>query len=375
MATIDSGEKNICDREKIVKEIAKTSESIRRKHRALKTGKMAEDIALEKHFKPIIEPLQKIVKNTVDKNPTLLVSKEEPKVDIPSELSFQTKKHEKMGRSKRKLESAFSDISLTMEPEQKKNILSDLPSSITSTPIDSAQPHHVESTKTLSDDNVFETEDESLEKILQHELHTSKGLQALQSQLGPLGQKYIIDCLSVDKEKKRTVDRVYGVYLSKEGMMLGDKYFDVDTNDNITIDQIKYQGTPGLYELIFRRLPDETLYTKDDMQKYKSILLATNAYRRNHVATDAISGNRGYKYKNIIAPLLSMIYGRKSGKGLPCTMALTQNKIDYVHWNDPNELVDRLRLLEASSRAGNNAHDNEILSIIEELREAGLIIN
>jgi len=49
--------------------------------------------------------------------------------------------------------------------------------------------------------------------------------------------------------------------------------------------------------------------------------------------------------------------------------------IDYVHWDDPNKLVDHLRLLDASHQAGNNAHDNEILSIIEELREASLIIN
>jgi translation initiation factor IF-2 len=55
-------------------------------------------------------------------------------------------------------------------------------------------------------------------------------------------------------------------------------------------------------------------------------------------------------------------------------MTLNNNKIDYIHWNDPNELVDRLRLLEASRQAGNNAHDNEILSIIEELYEAGIII-
>ncbi|XP_011688856.1 PREDICTED: uncharacterized protein K02A2.6-like [Wasmannia auropunctata] len=48
-------------------------------------------------------------------------------------------------------------------------------------------------------------------------------------------------------------------------------------------------------------------------------------------------------------------------------MTLTDNEIDYVHWDDPNELVDRLRLLDASRRVRNNAHDNEILSIIEEL--------
>jgi len=56
-------------------------------------------------------------------------------------------------------------------------------------------------------------------------------------------------------------------------------------------------------------------------------------------------------------------------------MTLNDNKIDYVHWNDPNELVDRLRLLDVSRRADNNAHNNEILSIIEELYEAGIIIN
>jgi len=59
----------------------------------------------------------------------------------------------------------------------------------------------------------------------------------------------------------------------------------------------------------------------------------------------------------------------------PQTMTLTNNTVDYVHWDDPNELVDRLRLLDASRNAENNAHENEILSIIEELCEAGLIIN
>jgi len=56
-------------------------------------------------------------------------------------------------------------------------------------------------------------------------------------------------------------------------------------------------------------------------------------------------------------------------------MILNDNAIDYVHWDDTNKLVDRLRLLDASHRAGNNTHDNEILSIIAELREADLIIN
>lgn len=45
----------------------------------------------------------------------------------------------------------------------------------------------------------------------------------------------------------------------------------------------------------------------------------------------------------------------------------------YTYWNDPNELVDRLRLLISSTSAGHSGHQNEIVSIIEELREANII--
>jgi len=45
----------MCEHEKIAKEIEKTSELIRKKYRALKTGRIEEDIALNRHFKPIIK--------------------------------------------------------------------------------------------------------------------------------------------------------------------------------------------------------------------------------------------------------------------------------------------------------------------------------
>jgi len=65
----------------------------------------------------------------------------------------------------------------------------------------------------------------------------------------------------------------------------------------------------------------------------------------------------------------------KKGKGmLPHTMLVSRgHKTDYVYWDDPNELVDRLQLLAASYQAGNKSHTNEIMSMLEELREAGLI--
>jgi len=58
-----------------------------------------------------------------------------------------------------------------------------------------------------------------------------------------------------------------------------------------------------------------------------------------------------------------------SGSGISVKL----QKHNLVYWNDPNELVSRLRLLLASQAAGNTGVSNEILSIYEELLEAGLI--
>jgi len=53
-------------------------------------------------------------------------------------------------------------------------------------------------------------------------------------------------------------------------------------NDFVIVDKAKYRGTPGLYELIFKRIP--VIYIKDVKQMYKSILLKTNV----HMNYDAI---------------------------------------------------------------------------------------
>ena len=43
----------------------------------------------------------------------------------------------------------------------------------------------------------------------------------------------------------------------------------------------------------------------------------------------------------------------------------TNVPFDYIYWDDPNELVNRLQLLYASQQSGNDVHNNEIISIIE----------
>ena len=70
-----------------------------------------------------------------------------------------------------------------------------------------------------------------------------------------LEQKYVNILLD---DRENAIDYVYGVYLSENSMMLSDKYFDVNTNDFVIVDGVNYKDTPGLYELIFKRIPDDT---------------------------------------------------------------------------------------------------------------------
>lgn len=63
-----------------------------------------------------------------------------------------------------------------------------------------------------------------------------------------------------------------------------------------------------------------------------------------------------------------------TGFGLtPDQLTVTNQKPGYIYWDDVNELVNRLRVLVSSKNAGHTSHDNEILSILEELREANII--
>ena len=90
--------------------------------------------------------------------------------------------------------------------------------------------------------------------------------------MDPLGQKYVEAVLRGTRDKQKSdVDYVYGVYLHKDELMFSNKHFDVDDVDNIIIDNVRYVSTPGLYELIFKRIPGDLLYTGNDMNKYKSM--------------------------------------------------------------------------------------------------------
>ena len=76
-----------------------------------------------------------------------------------------------------------------------------------------------------------------------------------------LDQKYVEAVLRGMQDKENSIDYVYDVYLHKDGLIFGNKRFDVNDADNIITDIVRYVGTSALYELIF---PDDAFYTEDD---------------------------------------------------------------------------------------------------------------
>ena len=150
---------------------------------------------------------------------------------------------------------------------------------------------------------------------------------------------------------------------------IGDSPVEILDN-NITIKGKEYEGTPGLWELLIMKRPNNTIYTPEDLANYAKILHDTNAMKHNHNPKSMKpKSSKGQKYKEIIRPIWDDIYSGysylSSGNGVKT----------IVIPSDPNALIDRLDLLLASKQAGNTGVRNELVSICDELRRQNVIEN
>jgi len=98
----------------------------------------------------------------------------------------------------------------------------------------SATTVHPTMPESLANEDVFETTDDSLAVSIQNQLQNLEGQktlrETLREHLGTMSQKYVGAILTGDRESD--MDRMYGVYLDKDGIMFGNKRFDVDKEDN-----------------------------------------------------------------------------------------------------------------------------------------------
>ena len=312
---------NMENKRLMLDQIVKARENIRRKHLALKLGKeSAQEIIIE-NLKPITQPLKKIEK--------IVENLETPNYDentflqLPSSTPYKNKtKTLNLG-----FKTALSDeISKDEEKEEYDESVE-----ISDTFNDSSSPNKKENTMNISNYlNMFKIS--TLKKLL---------------------------------------DDVYGVRKMTDGTLkIGDADVKFDNNE-ILVGDSSYAITNGLLELIFKKNPAEKLVEPEDLKNFGKIIKSTNAHRKWYLPSEAIRSNTSKKYLNYVKKVINT-----SGDGvslLPKYMETNNSQIQYMHWDDPNELVERLKLLVAEREAGNNNHDNEIHSIIEELREAKFI--
>lgn len=346
------------------------SSVIRRKYRALKLGRTETDESLQRLFEPILNPLDKLVHHAeataTTASPSLL--RETSKIEYPKgstkDIGIQTKNGEEEEVVSRlpAIEISTPTAAKDMNPPSSGAELT--PGSEEVFLHDPEEEEKDERTDTLDDASILER---TLQVREAFRASTPSAVKEYLRDIPRLARNYIKGFLS---DTTNEYDISYGVHIdpATDKLYMGNKELDIGKNSELRIDEHTFAGTEGLYELIFKQKPKEYTVTDVDRSNYKKILDLTNVTRRGFDPTRQRKGSRGEKYRKIVKPT----FGRpkSSGQGFMINSIVAPQ---YVYFNDPNELVDRLRLLIASGLAGNDAHRNEIESIIEELKEGGYI--
>jgi hypothetical protein len=282
-------------KEEVVKEINELRKNIKRKHRALKQNISEGDELLEKTFKPISDPLRKLVEETKIANEEFVENIESKRLKrkieneddneatpvkrfISNPPQGVKRKRKVNVRHKLNYDSySDSDDGQNADNQTNKRI---------------AVPVEVENVE-MSENNPEETEMEVQQQVERHpavvdvyETQTS-GEQLLKTPEGRVLAKHYIEQNFNGKLAKeyfsklisgtKTIDHNYGVHVDGNEWKIGSKNLEID-NDDLIIDGKRYAGTRGLYELIFMNNPNEYVYDENDLTNYGNILFDTNVF-------------------------------------------------------------------------------------------------
>lgn len=335
------------------KDLLVLSDIIRNKYQQLKAGQRNESIALETRFKPIVEPLKKLV--TIKNERDVMMMKTAP-ITSPNNNKYTP------------IKQPNGTPFVKKDSKKRKLLYGDGGGG------EGGQEEPVDFLPDSNADVYKESDPESPQAHFQAALSTPASIKSTKTYFtdlyGDIAGKYIFEMIAT--KGNHVIDKVFGLRYNKDTdqFHIGSEYAKVEKND-LQVKGEWYPGTVGLYELLVLQRPEN--FTKQDLRNYLSILETTNAHKRNYDALSQIAGNRSYKYLNIIKKHITD-QNKMSTHGQGMTLSvLNKKKSELVYWDDPNELVDRLRLLYASQAAGHNNHQNEINSIVEELRESNLI--
>ena len=194
--------------------------------------------------------------------------------------------------------------------------------------------------------------------------------------LGPLAVNALLQAFT-----KKNIDLVYGLYAKEGKIKIGSKEVNIEDND-IKVDDIIFEGTPGFWELVTSRDPNPENYTGEDLEKYRQLVLLTNtAFRGNNPNNNNPKASKSPKWKNIIKPIWEQIKKQKEEETdeeeyeeyEEYTLSPIKGTGLKILPSDPNALIDRFDLLFSSKKAGHTGVRNEIVSILDELKRQGVL--
>ena len=187
--------------------------------------------------------------------------------------------------------------------------------------------------------------------------------------LGPLAVNALLQAFT-----KKNIDLAFGLYAQEGKFKIGNKEVNKEDNDINVDDDIIFEGTPGFWELITSKNPEN--YTSEDLEKYQQLVILTNtAYQGNNPKNNKAKSSKSPKWKNIIKPIWEEIKKQKEEEEYeeeyeePATKGTGLKILP----SDPNALIDRFDLLFSSQKAGHTGVRNEIVSILDELKRQGVL--
>ena len=241
---------------------------------------------------------------------------------------------------------------------------------------------------------ITEAQKATAEKFTQELLPIKEGIEELPTKLfrkiypsiefkasdiinfGPLAVDSLLQAFT-----KNNIDLTYGIYAKDGKFKIGDKFITIEDND-IKVDDIIFEGTPGFWELVTsKNIKNPENYKEDDLNKYRRLVRLTNtAYRNNNPTQNYPKSGNSNKWKNIIKPIWSAIQEQKDEEDYKefvepddDPQPSTSGSGLKILPSDPNALIDRFDLLFSSQKAGHTGVKNEIVAILDELKRQGVI--
>ena len=172
--------------------------------------------------------------------------------------------------------------------------------------------------------------------------------------VGDIAIKY----LRLDDKVK---DKTFGINKIDGHHYIGDTHVIIHKN-NIIIDNEKFTGTPGLWDLIMLKDPPEKDYSEKEYKNYARILIKTHVlHQGNNPNNPYPKSSKSYKWNRFLRHIWEYRGAEFEGEGV------------VIMSSDPNALLERLDLLLASQKAGHTGVGNELVSICDELKRQGIL--